>query len=181
MAKEYQLKMEAEQRAREKRLADIYRVKEKKLNLALYVQAGIDEQLKRDEARAQRTREEKQRKDARDAAARLERVRRMKLELQRGLERQLRDSRKRQVEACREEREEARRIEESTRKYNEREIHRARQRQERDREYRAKLLRQVQGNSMRRLHVALPQESYVVHKRALRDAMKWRNSRRVMK
>ena len=37
MAKEYQLKMEAEQRAREKRLADLYRVKEKKLNLAMYV------------------------------------------------------------------------------------------------------------------------------------------------
>ena len=41
MAKEYQLKMEAEQRAREKRLADIYRVKEKKLNLALYVRIHL--------------------------------------------------------------------------------------------------------------------------------------------
>ena len=89
MAKEYQLKMEAEQRAREKRLADIYKVKEKKLNLALYVripplilkiphththkqvQAGIEEQLKRtrrehveSERRSNERMQEMQRRDS---------------------------------------------------------------------------------------------------------------------
>ena len=101
----------------------------------------------------------------------------MKLELQRGLARQLRDNHKRQVQACREEREEARKIEENIRKYNEREINRARRRRERDDEYRGQLLSQVQQDSIRRMRVALPQESYIVHKRALREAIKWRNSR----
>ena len=101
----------------------------------------------------------------------------MKLELQRGLARQLRDNHKRQVQMCREEREEARKIKENTQKYNEREINRARQRRERDDKYRGQLLRQVQQDSIRRMRVALPQESYIVHKRALREAIKWRNSR----
>ena len=72
---------------------------------------------------------------------------------------------------------EARKIKENTQKYNEREINRARQRRERDDKYRGQLLRQVQQDSIRRMRVALPQESYIVHKRALREAIKWRNSR----
>lgn len=175
LAKEYQRKMEKEQRAREERLKEIYRVKEKKLNLALYVRASIDEKLKADEERARLVRERHRQKELKDAARREREVLRRKIELRDGLASQIRDIHQRRVEQVREERLEARRIAKDFREGKQEAREKQKLRAARNAAYRRELLVQCQQQATKKLQTRMRHCDYLVHRAALEEAAQWKS------